>query len=119
MFDDNATETDVRYEEHETQEECPDLMISEVEEALKTMRNGTAPGIDKITVEMLKTGKDILVPRLTKMFNDCLRSCSIPQKMADSSTILLHKKGDPLELKNYRPISLLSAIYKLLVVMWG
>ncbi|KAK0424256.1 hypothetical protein QR680_008579 [Steinernema hermaphroditum] len=109
-----SSTVDVQYEEHEAQEECPDLLISEVGEALKTMRNGTAPGIDKITVEMLKTGSHVLLPWLTKLFNMCLRTCSIPQKMADSSTILLHKKGDPLELKNYRPISLLSAIYKLL-----
>ncbi|KAK0425551.1 hypothetical protein QR680_009256 [Steinernema hermaphroditum] len=109
-----ASTVRVEYNEPESIEECPALPQSKVEEALRKMRSSTAPGIDKITVEMLKLGKDVLVPELTKLFNACLQTSSITEKMGDSSTILLFKKDDPLDLQNYRPISLLSCVYKLL-----
>ncbi|KAK0419551.1 hypothetical protein QR680_014205 [Steinernema hermaphroditum] len=104
----------VEFNEPESADECPVLLQSEVEEALRKMKNRTAPGIDNITVEMMKLGKDVLVPELTKLFNACLQTSSMPKKMGDSSTILLFKKDDPLDLQNYRPISLLSCVYKLL-----
>ena len=50
----------------------------------------------------------------TEMFNRFLETGRIDDSMADSSTLLLFKKGDEAMLKNYRPISLLSTIYKLL-----
>ena len=37
----------------------------------------------------------------------------IPEKWKESKLILIHKKGDNRSLKNYRPISLLSNMYKL------
>uniref|UniRef100_A0A914VH66 Reverse transcriptase domain-containing protein n=1 Tax=Plectus sambesii TaxID=2011161 RepID=A0A914VH66_9BILA len=78
------------------------------------MKTGKTPGNDDITTEMLKHGHGTLVPVLMRLFNTCLTWQDTPKHMADSSTILLFKKGDPLQLKNYRPISLLSVIYKLL-----
>uniref|UniRef100_A0A1I8AQB4 EF-hand domain-containing protein n=1 Tax=Steinernema glaseri TaxID=37863 RepID=A0A1I8AQB4_9BILA len=84
-----ASTVDIEYREPESQEDCPPFLIAEVEEALKKMKNGTAPGIDKITVEMLKAGKNFLLPDLTKLFNACLQQGSIPEKMADASTLLL------------------------------
>uniref|UniRef100_A0A914WZI8 Reverse transcriptase domain-containing protein n=1 Tax=Plectus sambesii TaxID=2011161 RepID=A0A914WZI8_9BILA len=82
--------------------------------ALMQMKTGKTPGNDHITTEMLKQGHGTLVPVLTRLFNTCLTRQATPKHMANSSTILLFKKGDPLQLKNYRPISLLSIIYKLL-----
>uniref|UniRef100_A0A914V203 Reverse transcriptase domain-containing protein n=1 Tax=Plectus sambesii TaxID=2011161 RepID=A0A914V203_9BILA len=78
------------------------------------MKTGKTPGNDHITTEMLKHGHGTLVPVLTRLFNTCLMQQATPKHMADSSTILLFKKGDLLQLKNYRPILLLSIIYKLL-----
>ncbi|KHJ98627.1 hypothetical protein OESDEN_01381 [Oesophagostomum dentatum] len=64
---------------------------------------------------MLKWGRSKLTPLLTELFNEILATCSIPEKaVADAVTVLLHKKGDPFSLKNYRPISILSVLYKLL-----
>ncbi|KIH63093.1 hypothetical protein ANCDUO_06612 [Ancylostoma duodenale] len=78
------------------------------------MKSGRTPGHDQITTEMVKWGAEMLTPVITELFNQCLYTGQIPEKMADSVTILLYKKGDPSELKNYRSISLLSVLYKLL-----
>ncbi|EYC25050.1 hypothetical protein Y032_0012g1670 [Ancylostoma ceylanicum] len=96
------------------QDNCPPFLECEVEAALRSMKSGRTPGHDRITTEMVKWGGEMLTPMITELFNQCLYSGEVPEKMADAITILLHKKGDPSELKNYRPISLLSVLCKLL-----
>uniref|UniRef100_A0A914WQ23 Reverse transcriptase domain-containing protein n=1 Tax=Plectus sambesii TaxID=2011161 RepID=A0A914WQ23_9BILA len=109
-----ASTADVEFHSHSPENRCPPFLPEEVRSVLMQMKTGKTPGNDHITTEMLKHGHETLVPVLTQLFNTCLTRQATPKLMADSSTILLFKKGDPLKLKNYRPISLLSVIYKLL-----
>ncbi|KAK0418219.1 hypothetical protein QR680_013439 [Steinernema hermaphroditum] len=109
-----ASTVHVDYEASEAMDDCPEFLEIEVREALQKMKTGRSPGQDKVTVEMLKLGENTFIRPLTDIFNRCLRCCEVPEKMADASTVLLYKKGDPLLIKNYKPISLLSVIYKLL-----
>ncbi|KAH7693749.1 reverse transcriptase, partial [Aphelenchoides avenae] len=85
----------------------------EIQDALKTFKNGKAPGPDGITAEMLKAGGPELWKRVSKFFTQCMRQRKIPLKWKESRTVLLYKKGDPEDLKNYRPICLLPVMYKL------
>jgi len=94
-------------------DECPKFLEAELREALKTMQTGKAPGDDGITVEMLKAAQETLLPILTGMLNRYLEEGRIDNNLANSSTLLLPKKGDLTLLSNYRPISLLSSIAKL------
>jgi len=47
------------------------------------------------------------------LFNKCLNDSDIPKSWKNALIILVYKKGGPTELKNYRPISILSHLYKL------
>ncbi|KAH7707537.1 reverse transcriptase, partial [Aphelenchoides avenae] len=85
----------------------------EIQDALKTFKNGKAPGPDGVTAEMLKAGGPELWKRISKLFTHCMRHRKIPLKWKESRTVLLYKKGDPEDLKNYRPICLLPVMYKL------
>uniref|UniRef100_A0A914XE14 Reverse transcriptase domain-containing protein n=1 Tax=Plectus sambesii TaxID=2011161 RepID=A0A914XE14_9BILA len=76
------------------------------------MQRGTAPREDGVTANALKLASHVLVQPLCKLFNKCLSSNCIPAGFANSKTILLLKKGDLSLIANYRPISLLSTIYK-------
>lgn len=85
----------------------------EIERHIKRLKSEKSPGPDKIANEALKLGSHILVNYLTKLFNLILQQEQIPKHWCSSNIILLYKKGNPRDINNYRPISLLSSIYKL------
>ncbi|GBP39241.1 Retrovirus-related Pol polyprotein from type-1 retrotransposable element R2 [Eumeta japonica] len=88
-------------------------MQEEIEFALETQRDDKAPGPDGISNEVLKRAKHVIIPILKDIFNDIIDSEAIPQQWTKSNIILLYKKGDQYDIGNYRPISLMSNIYKI------
>ena len=94
-------------------EDIPDISTEEINYALKKMKNHKAPGEDSIVIESIKIGGKTLLNRIETLFNLCLKNQSIPKKWNNAIMILLFKKGDNTNLENYRPISLLSHLYKL------
>ena len=101
-------------EEYSMEEgELPPIIPSEVQEAVDQMKENKAPGIDDITSDIIKLGGDEIKTQLVTLFNQILEMKKIPSKWKEAKIILLHKKGDKADIKNYRPISLLSHMYKL------
>nr|XP_034832243.1 uncharacterized protein LOC117989050 [Maniola hyperantus] len=90
----------------------PEIMLSEVEKAIASQKKDTAPGSDCITNEFLIKNKNTLAPILQYIFNDVVKSESVPDQWTTSTIVLLHKKGSKGDINNYRPISLMSNIYK-------
>ncbi|KAK6749357.1 hypothetical protein RB195_001771 [Necator americanus] len=78
-----------------------------------SVRNRTAPGLDRIRPEQLKNLPSVLINTLARLFTRYLSECKVPKQWKTSKTVLLYKKGDPHDIGNYRPICLLSVIYKL------
>uniref|UniRef100_A0A914YYF2 Reverse transcriptase domain-containing protein n=1 Tax=Panagrolaimus superbus TaxID=310955 RepID=A0A914YYF2_9BILA len=89
----------------------PAFTISEVYEALKKCSN-SAPGPDSITYATLKKF-DPSGAVFAAVFNAVKRLKHIPQAWDTSSTILIFKKDDPSDIKNWRPIALSNTISKL------
>ncbi|KAK6760344.1 hypothetical protein RB195_021715 [Necator americanus] len=77
-----------------TGEAPPRILPSEVRVATKNRKSGTAPGPVFISVDSY-----LQKERITKWWKT-------------SRTVLIHKKGDREDLRNYRPICLLSVLYK-------
>ncbi|EYB81048.1 hypothetical protein Y032_0394g639 [Ancylostoma ceylanicum] len=88
------------------------ILESEVGQAIKSMKKGTAPGPDNIPADLLRAGSTALHSVLARHFNHYLRKGMIPDQWKESKTILLFKKGQREDIANYRPISLLSVVYK-------
>ncbi|EYC12427.1 hypothetical protein Y032_0047g1473 [Ancylostoma ceylanicum] len=91
----------------------PSVLPSEVRHAIKSVKNRTAPGPDRIRPEHLKNLPTALVNTLARLFTRYLSECKVPSQWKTSRTVLLYKKGDPQDIGNYRPICLLSVVYKL------
>ena len=76
------------------------------------MKRDKALGEDNITGGILQDGGETIVTILTNLFNRCLSEGRVPSSWKNAAVVLLHKKGDMADIKNYRPISLLPIIHK-------
>jgi hypothetical protein len=83
----------------------------EVEKKLKSLSN-SAPGADRVEYRHLKS-IDLKGSLLSSIFNHCLTENDVPSSWKLAQTILIHKKGDASDISNFRPIALMSCIYKL------
>lgn len=82
--------------------------VNVVLEVLTNLKPKTSSGMDGITSEVLKMCKEELAGPITIIINRSISSGVFPEKWKMAKVAPLLKKGDPLELKNYRPIAVLS-----------
>ena len=78
------------------------------------MKGGKAPGDDGLTVGFYKCFWSILAPALLRCFDEAIREGCLSTSQKRSVIKLLLKKGkDPLDIKNFRPISLINTDAKI------
>ena len=85
----------------------PDEVLHQLQRAKKT-----APGSDKLTYANWKWA-DPEGMTLATIFNICRGAGRIPSDWKGSTVTLLPKGGDPMVVRNWRPICLQKTIYKL------
>ncbi|KAE9413219.1 hypothetical protein Angca_010092, partial [Angiostrongylus cantonensis] len=91
----------------------PPVLPSETRHAISSVKKRRAPGPDRIRLEHLKNLPPVLVSTLARLFTHYLSECKVPTQCKTSETVLLFRKGDLHHIGNYRPICLLSVLYKL------
>ncbi|KAE9419463.1 hypothetical protein Angca_002562, partial [Angiostrongylus cantonensis] len=89
------------------------ILPSEVRVAIESMKRSTAPGPDNITADFPRAGSCNLHVLFENHMAAYLKIEKIPNQWKTSCTVILPKKGDRNDLRNYRPICFLSALYKL------
>lgn len=107
-----------------------DITWGEINRALKVMKNGKAPGSDGIPTEFLKLAyePDITAdydgPPSTLLGSTLLRILTlmwdkghIPGRWNDAQVVSIFKKGDKTAMENYRGISLLTCVVKVLTLV--
>ena len=88
------------------------LTSKEVESVLKSLPVGKAVGPDGISNQVLKELSREISPALCGFFNKSLYTGIVPDSFKQAYVSPVHKGGDPSEISNYRPISLLSKLDK-------
>ena len=86
----------------------------EVKNLIKSMHPKKATGPNSIPTEVLHMLADDICKPLSEIFNLSLSSGQHPDILKVAKTIPIFKKGSRLLVGNYRPISLLSNINKIL-----
>jgi sorting nexin-29 len=71
------------------------------------------PGSDQVLAELIQAGGEILLSAIYKLVNSVWNKEELPDQWK-SVIVIVHKKGDKVNCKNYRGISLLSTSYKML-----
>ncbi|CAM4552099.1 unnamed protein product, partial [Caretta caretta] len=89
------------------------LTLAEFSEALRRMPTNKSPGMDGLTVEFYRVFWDVLGPALVTFWAESLQSGVLPLSCRQAVLALLLKKGDLHDLRNWRPVSLLSTDYKI------
>ena len=92
-------------------------MIWEMEAALRGVKNGIATGNDHnfISIKTLKAGEDIISKTCYKLYTKCLSERRIPTAWKNAKMVIIFKKGNKKVIKNYKAMSLLSNIYKVIM----
>ena len=86
----------------------------EVENLIGSLPNKTSSGYDKISNILLKELQSCVSSPLSIIFNKSLSMGCFPDQMKNADVIPLYKGGNRRILTNYRPISLLLTLSKLL-----
>ena len=96
---------------------CPDDFLCSIEEMqhlLETLDVSKSSGPDGISARMLKSVAQSIAPSVTRLVNQSIQSGCFPVFWKVSNIVPIPKSGDNTNPRNYRPISLLSILSKLL-----
>lgn len=88
--------------------------VQEVQQALKALDCRKTSGPDLIDPYFLKLAADFVAVPLAYIFNLTVENKEIPRIWKSAFVLPLLKGGDPAILNNYRPISNLSVLVKIL-----
>lgn len=80
---------------------------------VNSLKEDSAPGCDNITVLDIKKNLDVLLPVLVDLYNKMLETCQFPEEFKIAKVTPVFKSGDKTNIKNYRPISLLTIFSKI------
>lgn len=110
--DDDVVEED---EEDEEYEQEPEILESEVRQALSELSNRKSPGIDRIPIELFKVAGDEAIQVLTKLCQQIWKTGVWPTEWKKSVYVPIPKKGDAKVCSNNRTIALIPHASKVLL----
>ena len=107
----------------DTQTGCQDSLdmyeLSEISEndvlkIIKEINKSKSSGLDNISSFIIKEAFGILLPEVTFMFNLSICSSKFPKAWKQALVVPIPKTGNLTKVQNYRPISLLPLLGKIL-----
>ena len=88
------------------------MQVSEeqVEKIIEKLKTSNGCGVDGISNNMTKLAKKEILSPLTKIINRSLTEGKVPRCFKMARIVPLHKKMDPLDVANYRPVAILPKL---------
>jgi len=98
-------------------EDTNEISLEEIKEVRRKLKRGKAPGNDGITNEWVKDLDDKNLEDVRTILNQWWKEENWPEEMDQARVAAIYKKGDPEAPGNYRPISLLNTLIKLMLAI--
>ena len=89
------------------------LTMAECKHALDGMAGGKSPGVDGLPAEFYQRFWLLLGEDYVEVMNFCFANQRLTPTQRSGVITLLHKRGDILDMKNWRSITLLCVDYKI------
>lgn len=84
----------------------------EVYRTIMSLKSESAPGWDNVSTRFLKLASKTIVPVISHLANLCFELGIFPAALKKAIITPVYKNGDKSDVSNYRPISVLTAISK-------
>ena len=81
---------------------------------LSSLNASKSTGLDEIPARFIKDGANVIKTPITSIINQSISEGVVPLSMKYARVKPLYKKNSPLEVGNYRPVSILSIVSKIL-----
>ena len=81
---------------------------------IKNLKTTSSAGSDGITLQFIRDALPVILPFLTCVINTSLVTGVFPAAWKHALVVPLYKNGDPDSVNNYRPVSILPVVSKIL-----
>jgi hypothetical protein len=99
---------------HTAEPIVPEPSAFEFEMAFEKLKGHKSPGTDHIPVEWLKQWIEQIAFRSINFINSIWNKEEFPEEWGESIIVPIYKKGGKTDCSNYRGISILSIMHKIL-----
>jgi len=99
---------------HTAEPLVPEPSALEAELPIEKLKSHKSPGIDQIPAELIIAGGSTIRCAIHKLIIAIWNKEELPGEWKESIRVPIHKKGDKTDCSNYRGISLLTTMYKIL-----
>lgn len=87
---------------------------NEISNIIENLKKKSSPGHDNITLNDLLIIKNLVIPILTEIFNNIISNGNFPETLKIGKITPIYKSGDHCDIENYRPITVINTISKIL-----
>ena len=91
--------------------------LDKIQEIIRNLKRMETPGTDNINAELLQAAGPQMTQRIQDLILNRWRSERMPNERNRSIICPIYKKGEKSECSNYRGISLLDTVYKILTTV--
>jgi len=84
-------------------------------DAIGRLKNGKAPGPDKVTIKLVKDAAKFIAYPILCIFTSSIKNEIFPDVWKTASATPIHKSGSKSDLNKYRPISVILVFARMLV----
>ena len=90
------------------------ISVRQTQRMIEAIPSSKATGLDGISARLLKTAASAIAPSLSKLINICIAGGTFPSAWKEAKVTPIHKGNSKSDKNNYRPISVLPVLSKIL-----